>query len=84
MAESTKEQNKKRSLASPEFLQQWVYCVHNIYGLIWYLQKGNTPLFVAVRSNCTQAIKALLNSSQADQDVRFGKSVRTLDSQTPH
>jgi len=32
-------------------------------------------LFVAVRVNCTQAIKDLLNSSQADQDVRTGRAV---------
>lgn len=35
---------------------------------------GDTPLFVAVRVNCTQAIKDLLHTSQADQDVRSGRT----------
>ena len=39
------------------------------------------PLFVAVRVNCTQAIKDFLNSSQADQDVRTGKTVRNATEQ---
>ncbi|XP_078360679.1 uncharacterized protein LOC144645086 isoform X3 [Oculina patagonica] len=37
-------------------------------------KNGDTPLFVAARVSCTQAIKDLLNSSQADQDVRTGRA----------
>lgn len=40
-----------------------------------FYQIGDTPLFVAVRVNCTQAIKDLLHTSQADQDVRSGRTV---------
>ncbi|KAK2558254.1 Ankyrin-1 [Acropora cervicornis] len=37
-------------------------------------KKSDTPLFVAVRVNCLQAIKEMLNSSQAEQDVKNGRS----------
>ncbi|XP_068748124.1 serine/threonine-protein phosphatase 6 regulatory ankyrin repeat subunit B-like isoform X2 [Montipora capricornis] len=37
-------------------------------------KKSDTPLFIAVRVNCPQAIKQLLNSAQADQDVKAGRS----------
>ena len=44
--------------------------------MFFFCQNGDSPLFVAVRVSCTQAIKDLLNSSQADQDVRSGRAVR--------
>ena len=45
-------------------------------------QKSDTPLFVAVRVNCLPAIKDILNSSQAEQDVKTGRSVRIKEQET--